>query len=249
MTTRRAMARTAPARRIAACRLQIADCNHTSATAGFGIFRELQTIDGRAFKSAICNLKSAIAGRDLRRRRRAGSSAGAFFLELGLNVVDRLPDGLDLLGFLVRNGDLEFFFQLHDQFDDVEGIGADVFLERGVARDLFLVHAQVVADDLNDAFFSGCHNRFLPKRLGNTRRTQASTEPTWFAAAPAAAKACCCKGLCTTQTIGEARAIAGRSPSCASRTRSVRKRNNMEKTAKREEAILLSAKLFHIDVS
>jgi len=37
-------------------------------------------------------------------------------------------------------------------------------------------------------------------------RTQASTEPTWFASSRTAAKHCCCKGLCTTRTAAWARA-------------------------------------------
>src|ERR1043166_7530634 len=101
-------------------------------------------------------------------RRSAGTAAGPFFLELGLYVIDRLANGLDLLGFLIGNGALEFLFKFHHQFDNVEGVGANLFLERGVARDLFLVDAQVVAYDLDNAFFGSCHNRFLPKRLENT---------------------------------------------------------------------------------
>src|SRR4051812_23497092 len=46
-------------------------------------------------------------------RRAAG--AAVLLLDLGLDVVDRLADGLDLLGLLVRDGDLELLLQLHDQ--------------------------------------------------------------------------------------------------------------------------------------
>ena len=45
---------------------------------------------------------------------------------------------------------------------------------------LLFVDAKIVANDLNNAFFSGCHWRFLPKRFENGfgLRTQAFTEPT-----------------------------------------------------------------------
>ena len=57
---------------------------------------------------------------------------GHFLAMLPLDVVDRLADGLDLLGLVVGDGDLELFFQLHDQLDDVERVGADVLDERGL---------------------------------------------------------------------------------------------------------------------
>ena len=65
-----------------------------------------------------------------------------FFAMLLLDVVDGLADGLDLLGLLVGDGDLELLFELHDQLDDVERVGADVLDEGGLAGDLLLVDAQ-----------------------------------------------------------------------------------------------------------
>src|ERR1700730_3023711 len=37
-----------------------------------------------------------------------------------LDVFDRLPDGLDLLGSVVGDIDVEFFLELHDEFDHVQ---------------------------------------------------------------------------------------------------------------------------------
>ena len=76
-----------------------------------------------------------------------------FFASSSLDVVDRLADGLDLLGLFVGDGDLELLFQLHHQLDDVERVGADVLDEGGRVGDLLLVHAEVFADDLDDALF------------------------------------------------------------------------------------------------
>ena len=41
------------------------------------------------------------------------------------DVVDGLADGLDLLRVLVRDLDPELVLELHDQFDEVEGVGVE----------------------------------------------------------------------------------------------------------------------------
>ena len=90
---------------------------------------------------------------------------GHFLALLPLDVVDGLAHRLDLLGLVVRDGDLELFFQFHHQLDDVQRVGAHVLLKGGLARDLVLVHAQVFADDLDDTFFNGSHGRDLPRSI------------------------------------------------------------------------------------
>src|SRR5881394_3638711 len=47
----------------------------------------------------------------------SGKNSG---LGVGLDVVDGLLDGGDLLGFFVRDLRLELFFQRHDQLDGIE---------------------------------------------------------------------------------------------------------------------------------
>ena len=49
--------------------------------------------------------------------------SGGYFL-LGLDVVDRVLHGADLLGVLVRDVQIEGLFKGHHQFDDVERVGA-----------------------------------------------------------------------------------------------------------------------------
>src|SRR5919202_599060 len=75
------------------------------------------------------------------RRRSAGSSsisrprsglALRCLRMVARDVVDGLPDGLNLLGVLVRDLDPELVFQLHDQLDEVERVRVEVFLERRV---------------------------------------------------------------------------------------------------------------------
>src|SRR6185437_11944121 len=72
-----------------------------------------------------------------------------------LDVIDGLTHRFDLLGLVVGDLDVEFFFELHDQLDDVERVRPDVFNEGGVPGDGFLVHRQVFADDLDDALLNG----------------------------------------------------------------------------------------------
>src|SRR5262245_65148760 len=59
-----------------------------------------------------------------------------------LDVVEDVLEGHDLLGFLVRDVDLELFFERHHQFDGVQRVGAKVFDERGLRRDLVFADAQ-----------------------------------------------------------------------------------------------------------
>src|SRR5579875_2248544 len=72
-----------------------------------------------------------------------------------LDVVDRVLYGLDLLGVLVGNLEVEGFLKLHHQFDHVERIGAQVLLKAGAGRDFGFVHLQLLDDDLFHLFFNG----------------------------------------------------------------------------------------------
>ena len=58
---------------------------------------------------------------------------------------------------LVGDLDVEGLLKGHDQFDRVERVGAQVVHERSLGRDLRLVHAQLLDDDLFYAFFNRCH--------------------------------------------------------------------------------------------
>src|SRR5262249_30442815 len=90
-----------------------------------------------------------------------------------------LADGLDLLRLLVGDGNLELFFEFHDELDDVEGVGAHVFDERGGARHLFLVDAEILADDVDHALFNGCHGKSSKAEAGRPafRRNRCGAPP------------------------------------------------------------------------
>src|SRR5438874_855225 len=61
------------------------------------------------------------------------------------DVVDSLTDRLDLLCVLVGNLDPELVFELHDQLDEIERVGVEIFLERGFLVDLAFVDAELLA--------------------------------------------------------------------------------------------------------
>src|SRR5262249_52880463 len=83
--------------------------------------------------------------------------------QLPFDVIDRLADRLDLVGLVIRDGDVELLLQVHHHLDDVERIGTEVLSEGGLAGDLFGADAEVLADTGTDAFFSrGLHNTILP---------------------------------------------------------------------------------------
>src|SRR5574337_25450 len=78
-------------------------------------------------------------------------------LGVGLDVIDRLLHGGDLLRILVGNLGLELFFERHHQFHRVQRIRAQIIHERSVRRDFIFLHAQLLDDDFLDALFDGAH--------------------------------------------------------------------------------------------
>src|SRR6185436_217964 len=78
------------------------------------------------------------AARGSARRRSAAARCSGLLFHVRADEIDRLLDGGDLLGFLVRDLGLEFFLEGHDQFDRVERIGAQIVDERRFILDLGL---------------------------------------------------------------------------------------------------------------
>src|SRR4030066_1669491 len=97
-----------------------------------------------------------------RRHTLAGSPCGMGYrlLLVRVDVIDGLLHGCDLFGLFIRNLAIEFLFQRHYQFDGVEGVGAQVVYERSSLGDFSFIYAQLLGDDLDDAFFNTAHVSF-----------------------------------------------------------------------------------------
>lgn len=76
------------------------------------------------------------------------------------DIVDGVFDGLDLLGILIRDLDVKGLFKLHDELDDVEGVGPEIFLEAGAGSDFGFIHLKLLDDNLF-YFFIYCGHLFL----------------------------------------------------------------------------------------
>ena len=80
-----------------------------------------------------------------------GASRG--LLGVSLDVVDGVSDGLDFLGVLVGDLDLELLFERQHQLDDRQRVGLQVVRERRFQLDLVGGDLQLLNDDLLDLFF------------------------------------------------------------------------------------------------
>src|SRR5688500_17484318 len=86
-----------------------------------------------------------------------------------LDVLDRLADGLDLLRVLVGDADVELFLELHDELDGVERVGPEIVDERGLGGHLLARHTQLIAHDVGDLLGDRrCHNT-LPRPSASVR--------------------------------------------------------------------------------
>src|SRR6187455_1759317 len=73
------------------------------------------------------------------------------------DVADCLAHSGDLLGVLVRDLDLELFFERHHQLDRIERIGTEVIDERSVIHNLLSLDAQLFGDNRLHLLFNRAH--------------------------------------------------------------------------------------------
>src|SRR5919202_861040 len=92
--------------------------------------------------------RSSLGRPSISSRSRFGAPGGS---AMGDDVIDRLPDGRDLLCILVGDLETELVLELHDQLDEVERIRVEVALERRVLGHLLLVDAELLHQDAADA--------------------------------------------------------------------------------------------------
>src|SRR5262245_35215348 len=88
------------------------------------------------------------------------SMGGSDLLLVLLDELDGVGDLLDLLGVLVRDLHAELLLEAHDELHQVEGVGVEILDERGLGSDLLLINAELLDDDLLEAFERGavCHD-------------------------------------------------------------------------------------------
>src|SRR5260221_456613 len=70
------------------------------------------------------------------------------FLHVLFQVRNRLTYGRDVLCLIVRNGEVKFLFELHDEFYSVQTVSAKVVGEASLRGNFRLFYAKLVNDDL-----------------------------------------------------------------------------------------------------
>src|SRR5690606_31547307 len=84
---------------------------------------------------------------------------GRLLAALALDIADGVADGANFLGVFIGDFDAEFFFEGHDELDDVERVGAKIVDEGGLLSHLFLVHAKLGDDAFFDLICNGRHGQ------------------------------------------------------------------------------------------
>ena len=82
-------------------------------------------------------------------------------LDAGGDIVNGVVDGLDAHGVLVGDLQAKLLLEVHDQFDGVERIGAEVHRKAGSGRDFFFRKTECVGDDVDDFLFDNSFFHFF----------------------------------------------------------------------------------------
>src|SRR5690606_35809175 len=82
-----------------------------------------------------------------------------------LQVTDRVADGLELLGLLIRDLDAELLLERHDQLHRIQRISAEILDEGRFGRHLLGLHPQLVDNDLLDLRLDAVRHD-VPRRWG-----------------------------------------------------------------------------------
>jgi hypothetical protein len=82
---------------------------------------------------------------------------------VAVDKIDGIFDRRDLLGGIVGNFDVEFFFERHDKFDDVETVCTQIVDEACCFCNLVSFDAEMLDNDFFDPFRGIAH--FLPLKV------------------------------------------------------------------------------------
>ena len=83
-------------------------------------------------------------------------------LLVAVDVINGSLNGGDFLSFFVRNLSIKLFFQSHYQLNGVKRIRAQVFNERSIVGNFFLLNAQLFAYNFLNAFFDSANTLKFP---------------------------------------------------------------------------------------
>lgn len=67
-----------------------------------------------------------------------------------VNVGNYILNSLDLLSSLIRNLNVEFLFESHDQLNDIQGVSAQIIDEGRIDCDLVRLNAQLLNNDISN---------------------------------------------------------------------------------------------------
>ena len=73
------------------------------------------------------------------------------------DVLGRITNGGDFFGSVIGDFDTEFFFERHDQLDDIEAVRTEIIDEAGFLGDLVGLDAEMLDDNLLHAVGSIAH--------------------------------------------------------------------------------------------
>src|SRR5450432_1910971 len=93
-----------------------------------------------------------------------------------LDVIDRLPDGLDFFRLFIRDRQFKLVLKLHDKFHGIQRVSVEIVDEMGFPGDLAFINAHLLADNLDDLLLSVVHNRSCPDYMLNLRATRPRSE-------------------------------------------------------------------------
>src|SRR5580765_2722027 len=79
---------------------------------------------------------------------------------MGLDEADRVLDGHDLLGRIIRDFAPEFLFEGHHQLDGIKAVGPQIVDKAGILGHLGFIDAEMLNDDLLDPLGDVTHSIF-----------------------------------------------------------------------------------------
>src|SRR5712691_9966952 len=94
-----------------------------------------------------------------------------------LDEADRVLDGHDLLGRVIRDFAPEFLFEGHHQLDRVKAVGPQIVDKAGILGDLGFVDAEMLDDDLLDPLGNVAHSIFPRLRAASWLNSARSGRP------------------------------------------------------------------------